>query len=90
MGRSIPSFRIASEIQIWKWTPLRKATNLNNTTRSLGGRLKNQSCPLPSAHDTYLKSVERDIIRFIGGGTFVFRQFAMSLHLCNYLIICCR
>jgi hypothetical protein len=25
MGRTIPSYRIASEIEIWKWRPFRKA-----------------------------------------------------------------
>ena len=25
MGRTIPSFRIASEMEIWKWRPFRKA-----------------------------------------------------------------
>jgi len=24
MGRTIPSYRIASEIEIWKWRPFRK------------------------------------------------------------------
>jgi hypothetical protein len=24
MGRTIPSYRIASEIEIWKWKPFRK------------------------------------------------------------------
>ena len=27
MGRTIPSYRIASEIEIWKWRPFRKALN---------------------------------------------------------------
>jgi len=25
MGRTIPSYRIASEIEIWKWRPFRKS-----------------------------------------------------------------
>jgi hypothetical protein len=25
MGRTVPSYRIASEIEIWKWRPFRKA-----------------------------------------------------------------